>query len=317
MNERMTNKNSGISPFGMVIMIMVIVFLTTALMIALLVNASLRTGGSETTAPDPSLSNGSTVSPDTTAEPGTSGEVTGEKQPETTDTPNTTVPETTQPETPEETSPPIDPNQKLIAFSFDDGPHATYTLELLEVLEKYNAHATFFVVGSHCTRSGAAEAMQKTVAAGHEIASHTYSHTNLTTLTAAQIREEEQKTADIIYKNCGVYPTLMRAPGGAFNDSVLSAVSYPLIRWSVDTLDWSHKDPQQTLQILKDTATDGGIVLMHDRVSNTAETVELCFEWLYANGYKVVSVSELMEAKGVTMEAGKVYYSSYRVFPNE
>lgn len=298
---------------------MLVLFVVTAVVIGGLLNLS---GGNETDEPEAP----ETSSPETSGiVPETSAEVTDQQTeapeitdaPETTDSPETTdavteAPETTSPET----TSPIDPNQKLVAFTFDDGPNAKYTEEVLAVLEKYNAHATFFIVGQHSQFTRAGEVMRKVVNAGHEIASHTYSHPNLTKLTADQIREEEKKTSDLIFELCEVRPTMMRAPGGAYNSDVLAAVSYPLIGWTVDTLDWKHKDPKQALEYLKAQVTDGGIVLMHDRLETSAAIAEALLEWLYDNGYKVVSVSELMAARGITMEAGKVYYSDYLIRPN-
>jgi peptidoglycan/xylan/chitin deacetylase (PgdA/CDA1 family) len=206
--------------------------------------------------------------------------------------------------------------KKRIAFTFDDGPNSKYTEEVLEVLKKYDAHATFFVVGVHATFTRAGEVMKKVIEAGHEIGNHTYNHISLPTLTAEEIKRDEQLMSDRIFELCGVRPTLMRAPGGSYNNDVLAAISSPLIAWTVDTLDWKHQDPKQALEYLKAQVTDGGIVLMHDRLATSAEIAELLLQWLYENDYKVVSVSELMAARGVTMEAGKVYYSDYLIRPN-
>lgn len=322
---RKYSKNNRPSPFNVIIIGMLVLFVITALSVGLLLNLD---GGDESNPPE-------TTSPETTAAP---QENTGSfndqttKTPESTSSPETTAatettdkatepetkePETTSPETTaSETQPPIDPHQKLVAFTFDDGPNAKYTEEVLAVLEKYDAHATFFVVGVHATFTRAGEVMKNVLNGGHEIATHTYSHPNLTKLTAEQIREEEKKSSDMIYQLCGVRPTMMRAPGGSYNSDVLAAVSYPLVGWTVDTLDWDHQDPKQALEYLKAQVSDGGIVLMHDRLATSAEIAETLLKWLYDNGYKVVSVSELMAAKGVTMETGKVYYSASLVRPN-
>lgn len=317
---RKYSKKNGPSPFNVIIIGMLVLFVITALSVGLLLNLD---GGDETSTPE-------TTSPETTAAPQeNTGSITDQttKTPESTSSPDTTAPtettdnatepETTAPETTAPgTQPPIDPHQKLVAFTFDDGPNAKYTEEVLAVLEKYDAHATFFVVGVHATFNRAGEVMKNVLNGGHEIATHTYSHPNLTKLTAEQIKEEEKKSSDMIYQLCGVRPTMMRAPGGSYNSDVLAAVSYPLVGWTVDTLDWKHLDPKQALEYLKAQVTDGGIVLMHDRLETSAAIAEALLEWLYDNDYKVVSVSELMAARGITMEAGKVYYSDSLIRPN-
>jgi peptidoglycan/xylan/chitin deacetylase (PgdA/CDA1 family) len=319
--RRLTGKKvkGGPSPFGTVIIVMLAAFLVTALAVGALLNLGSgsetdETTGSDTASPESSGSH-QEIPPVTDEATTASSEST--REPETTVSPETTTPETTLPETTlPETEPTIDPNRKLVAFTFDDGPNAKYTEEVLAVLEKYDAHATFFVVGVHSTFTRAGEVMKKVVEAGHEIGNHTYNHISLPKLTAAEIKQDEQQMSDRIFELCGVRPTLMRAPGGSYNSDVLAAVSYPLIGWTVDTLDWKHQDPEQALEYLKAQVSDGGIILMHDRLETSAETAELLLQWLYENDYQVVSVSELMEARGVTMEAGKVYYSDKLIRPN-
>lgn len=321
---RKYKQKKGPTPFSMIIIGMLAVLLITVIAIGALMHIGNGSETGETTGSDavsPEITNDTQNSPSVTVDPSTTvPESTN--GPDTTASPDTTAPETTSPEStvPEttlpETTSPIDPHQKLVAFTFDDGPNSKYTEEVLAVLEKYDAHATFFVVGVHSTFTRAGEVMKKVINGGHEIASHTYTHTNLTKLTADQIKDEEKKTSDMIFELCGVRPTMMRAPGGAYNSDVLAAVSYPLIGWTVDTLDWKHQDPKQALEYLKAQVSDGGIVLMHDRLATSAEIAELLLQWLYENDYKVVSVSELMAARGVTMEAGKVYYSDSLIRPN-
>ena len=85
---------------------------------------------------------------------------------------------------------------------------------------------------------------------------------------------------------------------------------YPLIKWAVDTRDWESRDKDQVLAHLKSETFDGAIVLMHDLYESTADAVEEILPWLYDQGYQVVSVSELMAARGVNMKKGEVYFSA-------
>ncbi len=264
-----------------------------------------------------SYSSGNLSDPDSTTEsspiPESSGSINTEDGTDTLGTTNeNTATEAVTTEKIPETEPPKEPD-KLIAFTFDDGPNAKNTPLVLDVLKKYNVHATFFVLGTNCKIKDAPDLLKRAIAEGHDVASHTYDHAQLKELTVAQLREQEEKAADAIYKACGVYPTMMRAPGGGYNDDVQKNINYPLIRWSVDTRDWSHRDPKQVLEAVKENATDGGIILMHDRLDMCAEATELCIKWLTENGYKIVSVSELMAAKGITLEKGNVYFSSNRI----
>ncbi len=239
----------------------------------------------------------------------------------TTDAPTTNTPVTTDPVTTEPyitntvSTQPKDPivvpdGKKLIALSFDDGPNKTYTPQVLDVLKKYNIHATFFVQGYLCKSDAAKAILQRMVAEGHDIGSHTYDHPNLKNLTAAQIAYQERTTSDLIYAACGVYPTMLRPPYGGYNASVQKNTMYPLIRWSVDTYDWQDKSVSKALGYVKSKAYDGGIILMHDRLTISAAATEAIIVWLQENGYMIVSVSELMEAKGIEMKPGGVYFSS-------
>ncbi len=249
----------------------------------------------------------------------------------TTEAPTTEAPTTEAPTTDAPTEPPVTETQapdglvvpavnanviripegkKVIALSFDDGPNKKYTPAVLDVLKKYNIHATFFVIGEYLEYKWAPDIVRRVVAEGHELASHTYDHSNLNKLSAASIAWEEKKAADNIYNICGVYPALMRAPGGSSNKTVQGIVRYPLIHWSVDTLDWSHRDADKVLQYVKSQAYDGGIILMHDRLTISAEATEKVIQWLLENDYIILSVGEMFTAKGITLEPGNIYHST-------
>lgn len=215
---------------------------------------------------------------------------------------STTKPDVTQP-----TQKPTDvaDGEKLIALTFDDGPHTSVTMQIVNTLEKYDAKATFFVVGNRANYDTAA--LKKAVSIGCEVGSHTHSHKNLTKLTAAQIADEMNNSASAISAVTGVPVTLMRPPEGAHNESVRNNLAYPLIMWTVDSMDWKNRDAQKNYDAVMSTVFDGSIILMHDLYPATAEAVEKLIPDLMAKGYKFVTVSELMAARGITMQAGKTY----------
>ena len=101
-------------------------------------------------------------------------------------------------------------------------------------------------------------------------------------------------------------PKLVRPPYGAKNDDVYAAVKYPLILWNIDTLDWKTKDTDSTVAAALG-AGDGDIVLMHDLRPETAAAVEKIVPQLLEQGYKLVTVSEMFEAKGIELTMGKSY----------
>lgn len=104
----------------------------------------------------------------------------------------------------------------------------------------------------------------------------------------------------------------MRAPGGSINSTVKSAVKYPLIQWSVDTLDWKSRNAKSVVSVVKSNTKDGSIILMHDLYESTAEATKTIVPRLKSQGYQMVTVTELMQIRGYDLKAGEIYYSGYR-----
>ena len=183
--------------------------------------------------------------------------------------------------------------QKLVALTYDDGPSWNTDL-ILDVLGQYNAKATFFVVGVNQADFYTSELLRE-YNEGMEIANHTYEHV----------------IYELIKSLTGYDMTLLRSPGGGTNDTVHEFVNKPLIQWDVDTLDWQTRDAENTLATIKEQVRDGSVILMHDLYQATAEATVNIVPTLYHMGYKMVTVSELAEAYGYTLENGVEYYSFY------
>ncbi len=198
----------------------------------------------------------------------------------------------------------------LIALTFDDGP-STLTDDFLEYLEEQGIRATFFVNGYQIERRE--QVLKDMAAAGHEIGCHTWKHEKLTTLTKEEIKANLKRTNDYIKDLTGRTVTLVRPPYGAVNDTVRQAVSelgLYLVNWSVDTEDWSNKNPDTMLEICKATTYDGCIVLMHDSYPTTLEGLKKIVSYYKGQGYEFVTVSELFEDSGVAMQAGMIHRST-------
>ena len=206
----------------------------------------------------------------------------------------------------------LDPDKPMIALTFDDGPHYQQTPRLLELLDQYGVKSTFFILGD---RSHFSESNKKTVKmvadAGHEIASHTYSHKNLKTLTLEQLTEEIGRARENLYALTGEYPTFIRPPYGAYNDLVKEHCYAPLIIWNLDSLDWNYRNTEQVVDHVLAEAGDGKIVLMHDIHWFTVDAVEILLPELEKRGYQVVTVRELFYYKNVELKNGGIYHSSY------
>ena len=199
----------------------------------------------------------------------------------------------------------IDPSRPMVALTFDDGPQTEVGNQIMDCLAAYGGKATFFVVGERCP-SRAAE-LQRMVAEGHEVANHSYDHKYFNKLSGDQIQSEVNRANDVIQAACGVRPTLVRLPGGNINNTVRANVNYPMIMWSIDTLDWKTRNTQNTVNVVLSQVQDGDIVLMHELYSATGAAALQIIPELTARGYQLVTVSEMAQARGVVLEAGKTY----------
>jgi peptidoglycan/xylan/chitin deacetylase (PgdA/CDA1 family) len=183
-----------------------------------------------------------------------------------------------------------------IALTFDDGPHATLTPKLLDLLAAHHMRATFFVVGQNAADHP--DILRRAVREGHEIGNHSWSHPNLGRMSDEAVRRELQKTDDAIFAAIGKHPTLLRPPYGSITARqkrwIHDDFGYRIITWDVDPLDWKRPGPSVvTNRILKETRP-GSIVLAHDIHPPTIEAMPATFDQLDRKGFKSVTVSELL-----------------------
>lgn len=204
---------------------------------------------------------------------------------------------------------------KLVCFTFDDGPYAPVTNKILDTLEKYNGRATFFVVGDRADTYSAE--IIRASKMGCEIGTHTYSHVNLNSLSVPEMQEEIKKSCDAISKYTGKKVKVLRPPEGAANDTVKANVGMPMVLWSVDSRDWDYRNADKDYQTVMDNVFDGSIVLMHDLYPATADAVARLIPELAKQGYKFVTFSELMKIRGVDVEPGEKYFSATPQTPAE
>jgi len=236
-------------------------------------------------------------------------------------TPEPTEPEPTEPEptVPEPAEPPIipnvppqsgdiDPSKPMIALTFDDGP-SKYTAQILDTLEKYNARATFCVVGNLV--NARKDTVKSAFDIGCEIIGHSWDHKDLSKLSAADISDQLNSTSAAIESVTGVWPQLYRPPYGAVSNTLKSTsaeLGYAIIYWSVDPLDWSSRNAEKVYNEIMNNASNKAIVLSHDLYGSTADAMERIIPELIAQGYQLVTVSELMYYSNTILEAGVIYY---------
>ena len=202
-----------------------------------------------------------------------------------------------------------DPSQHKtrIAFTFDDGP-GEYTDELLDCLEENNAHATFFMLGQNV---GSWEStVQRMADIGCEIGSHSWDHPNLYNLSMDSVAKEFSDTDAALEKACGQKASVARAPYGNWSDDIISTVGKPFFTWSLDSMDWSYLDVNKDYdEVMNGDLTDGSIILMHDIHEPSVQAAIKMIPELVQKGYKLMTVSELAAAKGVTLQGAN--YSDF------
>ncbi len=283
---------------------------------------SATTDAETATAPD-TTSAVTTKAPDTTEAPETT------KAPVTTKIPETTAPETTAAVTtkPRDTTGPVetklDPDKKYVAFTFDDGPDAKRSKLITDKMLEYNGKCTFFVIGENIY-GDREKGMQYAYEHGMEIALHCMTHEHYYTKEPEYYNEEVYKGAEAIEKSIGVWPTLMRPPGGNITEEQYKKSEFPVILWSIDTNDWRYKrlksdsdeDTQNKIKTIVNNALydsegkfnvkNGDIILMHEIYENSYDAFCIIIEELHKRGFEFVTVSELLQNPAT----GYKYYSA-------
>ncbi len=192
-------------------------------------------------------------------------------------------------------------NEKLVAITFDDGPHEVFTPQILDLLAKYDAKATFFVTGKNARLYP--EVLKRADADGHEIGNHTFHHYTNNHMSSTQLSMELDKANDAIAQIIRKKPTLYRPVQGVYNDTIIQTAhkkGLDVIMWSwdQDPLDWQNPRASKIVNHVKKGLSPGDIIILHDwnnsRVSQTVKAIEPILKLLKENNYKCVTVSELI-----------------------
>jgi len=195
----------------------------------------------------------------------------------------------------------------LVALTFDDGPSATTTPALLDILSQKDAPATFFMLGNMARANP--DLVQRVASEWHEVASHTMYHQNLGKLSEAAVKSDIAEANEVFQNILGHTPSLVRPPYGSINDAVRTNAGTPLILWSVDTLDWKNKDTNSIISTTMSQVYDGAIILMHDIHPTSVEAIPTLIDTLRSSGYEFVTISELARERGTSLTPGTTYYN--------
>lgn len=185
-------------------------------------------------------------------------------------------------------------DDKVVALTFDDGP-SKYTNKILDILKKYNASGTFFLIGNKIDFYK--DTLRRMLNEGSEIGNHSYDHKRLTRLSENEFKEELVKTNEGIKNITGFTPTLFRPTYGGYNNTLKSYTDMTFVLWDVDSRDWQVKNKDKILRNVLPNVKSGSIVLFHDSLEYASLALEDIIKDLDNKGYKFITVSELLELK--------------------
>ncbi|KAF2082579.1 polysaccharide deacetylase family protein [Flavobacterium sharifuzzamanii] len=195
--------------------------------------------------------------------------------------------------------------EKKIALTFDDGP-CIYTLEVLDLLKKYNAKATFFCIGKNIESHP--EILQKVIDEGHLVGNHSYSHSKFFDFfNAKKITEELQKTDALLEKFTSKKINFFRPPYGVTTPSIrraLKITGHKTIGWNIRSLDGGTQNQELIFNRLIKHISPGGIVLLHDTGKHSVLVLEQFLQFLQQNNYQVVSIEELLNLNAYEIGRG-------------
>ena len=189
----------------------------------------------------------------------------------------------------------VERDGKFVSLSFDAAWGNEDTQMLIDILAKYNVKATFFVVGEWVDKYP--ESVKALHDAGHEVMNHSDAHPHMAKLTAKQIIDEVNRCSDKIEAVTGVRPTLFRCPYGEYDDNVIGTVNgmgLTAVQWDTDSLDWKKLTAGEIYKRVTSKVQPGSIVLFHNAGLHTPEALPSILEYLLAEGYTVVPISEIL-----------------------
>lgn len=189
----------------------------------------------------------------------------------------------------------VDTTDKLIAITFDSSWGEDNTLKLLNILDKYNAKATFFLIGRWCEEYP--EETKEIVKHGDEVGNHSDKHPDMTRMSEGQIIKDINEADEKIFSLTGKKPDIFRCPSGSYDDNVISAVektNHKCIQWNIDSVDWKEQGKEIEYERVIKRVQPGSILLFHTNAKYTPENLERILKKLKAQGYKFVTISNLI-----------------------
>ena len=180
----------------------------------------------------------------------------------------------------------------MVALTFDDGPHGTYTRKLLDGLRERGVKATFFLVGENL--EGNEDLVKQMAEDGHQIGCHTWSHRDLTRCTRSEAEAEVEETNRRIEELTGKPVTSIRPPFGNWNSALAEDFPLTVVKWTIDPKDWECRDRQTVVDRVMEQVRDGSVILLHDVYPSSVEAALELADRLLSEGYQLVTAEELL-----------------------
>ncbi len=205
----------------------------------------------------------------------------------------------------------VETEERKVAVTFNCAWDAADIPTLLEILDQYDAKATFFVLGQWAEENP--DAIKAIVSAGHEIGTHSNTHPDMAELDEEKIIEELSRSCEKIEAAGGGKPTLFRAPSGSYDNDVIATASeqgFITIQWDVDSRDWKGPSPEEMAKNVIENVREGSIILCHSGAKPTPEALPKILDALSQQGYSFVKVSDLIMREDYTIDHTGRQYST-------
>jgi len=191
-----------------------------------------------------------------------------------------------------------DTSKKIVALTFDDAPDENNTPKILDILKKHDVKASFFMIGATMNDENIT-AVKRSFDEGHLVLSHSFNHPRFTNLDKNGTLSQLDQAATRIEAITGSYPLLFRPPYGSINSQVVDTINTSgnsIILWSLDSLDWTLKDPTAVVNNVITNVRNGDIILMHRNQTSVA-SLEILIETLGAIGYSFITLDKMLGLK--------------------
>ncbi len=197
----------------------------------------------------------------------------------------------------------VEREDKVISVTFDASWGGDKTMKILDLLDQYNAKATFFLVGIWVDKYP--ELVKAIAERGHEIGNHSDSHAHFTQITDSKIRQELDQCSDKIEALTGVRPTLFRPPYGDYNSKVITVVrdeGYEAVQWSIDSLDWKNRGVDDLVKRATTNVQPGDIILFHNDSEYIVEALPAILQHYQAQGFDMIPAKDILLSGDTTID---------------